>query len=87
MKCSIDNVAKTYKITNAVVVADNGLNTNANLIRLVKENQGFLLAHSLSKAKQDSVDEWLKDTGWQWDKEKERKIKGSISILINLLAN
>ena len=75
MKCSIDELAKTYKITNAVVVADNGLNTNANLIRLVKENQGFLLAHSLSKAKQGSVDEWLKDTGWEWDKEKERKIK------------
>lgn len=41
MKCSIDELAKTYKITNAVVVADNGLNTNANLIRLIKENQGF----------------------------------------------
>ena len=83
MKCSIDELAKTYKITNAVVVADNGLNTNANLIRLVKENQGFLLAHSLSKAKQGSVDEWLKDTGWQWDKEKERKIKISPSSLID----
>ena len=82
MKCSIDELAKTYKITNAVV-ADNGLNTNANLIRLVKENQGFLLAHSLSKAKQDSVDEWLKDTGWQWDKEKERKIKIIPSSLID----
>lgn len=83
MKCSIDEIAKTYKITNAVVVADNGLNTNANLIRLVKENQGFLLAHSLSKAKQGSVDEWLKDTGWQWDKEKERKIKIIPSSLID----
>lgn len=83
MKCSIDELAKTYKITNAVIVADNGLNTNANLIRLVKENQGFLLAHSLSKAKQDSVDEWLKDTGWQWDKEKERKIKIIPSSLID----
>ena len=83
MKCSIDELAKTYKITNAVVVADNGLNTNANLIRLVKENQGFLLAHSLSKAKQGSVDEWLKDTGWQWDKEKERKIKIISSSLID----
>lgn len=83
MKCSIDELAKTYKITNAVVVADNGLNTNANLIRLVKENQGFLLAHSLSKAKQDSVDEWLKDTGWQWDKEKKRKIKIIPSSLID----
>lgn len=83
MKCSIDELAKTYKITNAVVVADNGLNTNANLIRLVKENQSFLLAHSLSKAKQDSVDEWLKDTGWQWDKEKERKIKIIPSSLID----
>ena len=82
MKCSIDELAKTYKITNAVVV-DNGLNTNANLIRLVKENQGFLLAHSLSKAKQDSVDEWLKDTGWQWDKEKERKIKIIPSSLVD----
>ena len=83
MKCSIDELAKTYKITNAVVVADNGLNTNANLIRLVKEDQGFLLAHSLSKAKQGSVDEWLKDTGWQWDKEKERKIKIIPSSLID----
>lgn len=83
MKFSIDELAKTYKITNAVVVADNGLNTNANLIRLVKENQGFLLAHSLSKAKQGSVDEWLKDTGWQWDKEKERKIKIIPSSLID----
>ena len=83
MKCSIDELAKTYKLTNAVVVADNGLNTNANLIRLVKENQGFLLAHSLSKAKQGSVDEWLKDTGWQWDKEKERKIKIIPSSLID----
>lgn len=83
MKCSIDELVKTYKITNAVVVADNGLNTNANLIRLVKENQGFLLAHSLSKAKQGSVDEWLKDTGWQWDKEKERKIKIIPSSLID----
>ena len=83
MKCSIDELAKTYKITNAVVVADNGLNTNANLIRLVKENQGFLLAYSLSKAKQGSVDEWLKDTGWQWDKEKERKIKIIPSSLID----
>ena len=83
MKCSIDELAKTYKITNAVVVADNGLNTNANLIRLVKENHGFLLAHSLSKAKQGSVDEWLKDTGWQWDKEKERKIKIIPSSLID----
>lgn len=83
MKCSIDELAKTYKITNAVVVTDNGLNTNANLIRLVKENQGFLLAHSLSKAKQGSVDEWLKDTGWQWDKEKERKIKIIPSSLID----
>lgn len=83
MKCSIDELAKTYKITNAVVVADNGLNTNANLIRLVKENQGFLLAHSLSKVKQGSVDEWLKDTGWQWDKEKERKIKIIPSSLID----
>jgi hypothetical protein len=83
MKCSIDELAKTYKITNAVVVADNGLNTNANLIRLVKENQGFLLAHSLPKAKQGSVDEWLKDTGWQWDKEKERKIKIIPSSLID----
>lgn len=83
MKCSIDELAKTYKITNAVVVADNGLNTNANLIRLVKDNQGFLLAHSLSKAKQGSVDEWLKDTGWQWDKEKERKIKIIPSSLID----
>lgn len=83
MKCSIDELAKTYKITNAVVVADNGLNTNANLIRLVKENQGFLLVHSLSKAKQGSVDEWLKDTGWQWDKEKERKIKIIPSSLID----
>ena len=83
MKCSIDELAKTYKITNAVVVADNGLNTNANLIRLVKENQGFLLAHSLSKAKRGSVDEWLKDTGWQWDKEKERKIKIIPSSLID----
>ena len=83
MKCSIDELAKTYKITNAVVVADNGLNTNANLIRLIKENQGFLLAHSLSKAKQDSVDEWLKDTGWQWDKEKERKIKIIPSSLVD----
>ena len=83
MKCSIDELAKTYKITNAVVVADNGLNTNANLIRLVKENQGFLLAHSLSKAKQGSVDEWLKDTGWQWDKEKERKIKIIPSSLVD----
>ena len=83
MKCSIDELAKTYKITNAVVVADNGLNTNANLIRLVKETQGFLLAHSLSKAKQGSVDEWLKDTGWQWDKEKERKIKIIPSSLID----
>ena len=82
MKCSIDELAKTYKITNAVV-ADNGLNTNANLIRLVKENQGFLLAHSLSKAKQSSVDEWLKDTGWQWDKEKERKIKIIPSSLVD----
>ena len=83
MKCSIDELAKTYKITNAVVVADNGLNTNANLIRLVKENQGFLLAHSLSKAKQSSVDQWLKDTGWEWDKEKERKIKIIPSSLID----
>ena len=83
MKCSIDELAKTYKITNAVVVADNGLNTNANLIRLVKENQGFLLAHSLSKAKQGSVNEWLKDTGWQWDKEKERKIKIIPSSLVD----
>ena len=83
MKCSIDELAKTYKITNVVVVADNGLNTNANLIRLVKENQGFLLAHSLSKAKQGSVDEWLKDTGWQWDKEKERKIKIIPSSLVD----
>ena len=83
MKCSIDELAKTYKITNAVVVADNGLNTNANLILLGKENQGFLLAHSLSKAKQGSVDEWLKDTGWQWDKEKERKIKIIPSSLID----
>ena len=83
MKCSIDELAKTYKITNAVVVADNGLNTNANLIRLLKENQGFLLAHSLSKAKQGSVNEWLKDTGWQWDKEKERKIKIIPSSLID----
>lgn len=83
MKCSIDELAKTYKITNAVVVADNGLNTNANLIRLVKENQGFLLAHSLSKAKQSSVDEWLKDRGWQWDKEKERKIKIIPSSLVD----
>ena len=83
MKCSIDELAKTYKITNAVVVADNGLNTNANLIRLVKENQGFLLAHSLSKAKQSSVDEWLKDTGWQWDKEKKRKIKIIPSSLVD----
>ena len=83
MKCSIDELAKTYKITNAVVVADNGLNTNANLIRLVKENQGFLLAHSLSKAKQGSVDEWLKDTGWEWDKEKERKIKIIPSSLVD----
>lgn len=82
MKCSIDELAKTYKITNAVV-ADNGLNTNANLIRLVKENQGFLLAHSLSKAKQSSVDEWLKDTGWEWDKEKERKIKIIPSSLVD----
>ena len=82
MKCSIDELAKTYKITNAVVV-DNGLNTNANLIRLVKENQGFLLAHSLSKAKQSSVDEWLKDTGWEWDKEKERKIKIIPSSLVD----
>lgn len=83
MKCSTDELAKTYKITNAVVVADNGLNTNANLIRLTKENQGFLLAHSLSKAKQGSVDEWLKDTGWQWDKEKERKIKIIPSSLVD----
>ena len=83
MKCSIDGLAKTYKITNAVVVADNGLNTNANLSRLVKENQGFLLAHSLSKAKQSSVDEWLKDTGWEWDKEKERKIKIIPSSLVD----
>lgn len=83
MKCSIDELAKTYKITNAVVVADNGLNTNANLIWLTKENQGFLLAHSLSKAKQGSVDEWLKDTGWQWDKEKERKIKIIPSSLVD----
>lgn len=83
MKCSIDELAKTYKITNAVVVADNGLNTNANLIRLVKENQGFLLAHSLSKAKQSSVDEWLKETGWEWDKEKERKIKIIPSSLVD----
>lgn len=83
MKCSIDELAKTYKITNAVVVADNGLNTNANLIRLVKENQGFLLAHSLSKAKQSSVDQWLKDTGWEWDKEKERKIKIIPSSLVD----
>ena len=83
MKCSIDELAKTYKITNAVVVADNGLNTNANLSRLVKENQGFPLAHSLSKAKQSSVDEWLKDTGWEWDKEKERKIKIIPSSLVD----
>lgn len=83
MKCSIDELAKTYKITNAVVVADNGLNTNANLSRLVKENQGFLLAHSLSKAKQSSVDEWLKDTGWERDKEKERKIKIIPSSLVD----
>lgn len=83
MKCSIDELAKTYKITNAVVVADNGLNTNANLSRPVKENQGFLLAHSLSKAKQSSVDEWLKDTGWEWDKEKERKIKIIPSSLVD----
>lgn len=83
MKCSIDELAKTYKITNAVVVADNGLNTNANLSRLVKENQGFLLAHSLSKAKQSSVDEWLKDTGWEWNKEKERKIKIIPSSLVD----
>lgn len=83
MKCSIDELAKTYKITNAVVVADNGLNTNANLSRLVKENQGFLLAHSLSKAKQSSVDEWLKDTGWEWDNEKERKIKIIPSSLVD----
>lgn len=83
MKCSIDELAKTYKITNAVVVADNGLNTNANLSRLVKENQGFLPAHSLSKAKQSSVDEWLKDTGWEWDKEKERKIKIIPSSLVD----
>lgn len=83
MKCSIDEFAKTYKITHAVVVADNGLNTNANLSRLVKENQGFLLAHSLSKAKQSSVDEWLKDTGWEWDKEKERKIKIIPSSLVD----
>ena len=83
MKCSIDELAKTYKITNAVVVADNGLNTNANLSRLVKENQGFLLAHSLSKAKQSSVDDWLKDTGWEWDKEKERKIKIIPSSLVD----
>ena len=83
MKCSIDELAKTYKITNVVVVADNGLNTNANLSRLVKENQGFLLAHSLSKAKQSSVDEWLKDTGWEWDKEKERKIKIIPSSLVD----
>ena len=83
MKCSIDELAKTYKITNAVVVADNGLNTNANLSRLVKENQGFLLAHSLSKAKQSSDDEWLKDTGWEWDKEKERKIKIIPSSLVD----
>ena len=83
MKCSIDELAKTYKITNAVVVADNGLNTNANLSRLVKENQGFLLAHSLSKAKQSSVDDWLKDTGWEGDKEKERKIKIIPSSLVD----
>lgn len=83
MKCSIDELAKTYKITSAVVVADNGLNTNANLSRLVKENQGFLLAHSLSKAKQSSVDGWLKDTGWEWDKEKERKIKIIPSSLVD----
>ena len=29
------------------------------------------------------VDEWLKDTGWEWDKEKERKIKIIPSSLID----
>ena len=75
MKDSIKNLSESYGIKNTVVLADNGLNTKNNLLQLVEQKQGFLLAHSLSKAKQELVDEWLQDNGWEWNEDKTAKVK------------
>lgn len=41
----------------------------------MEQKQDFLLAHSLSKAKQELVEEWLLDKGWKWNKDKTAKVK------------
>ena len=75
MKDSIKNLSESYGIKNTVVLADNGLNTKNNLLQLVEQKQGFLLAHSLSKAKQELVNKWLQDNGWEWNEDKTAKVK------------
>lgn len=75
MSESITALASDYGIKNAVVVADNGLNTAANILKLSSEKQGFLLAHSLGKAKQTELEEILSPEGWQTNKDGTCRVK------------
>lgn len=55
------------------MVADNGLNTQGNLLELSKEKNGFLLAHSLAKQKTELVEKLLQEDGWYCVVDKKMK--------------
>lgn len=64
MRECTNELRRKFHINNTVVVADNGLNCKNNLLELSKDSNGFLLAHSLAKQKEEFVSELLKEDGW-----------------------
>ena len=73
MRQCTQELKRKFNISNIVMVADNGLNTQGNLLELSKEKNGFLLAHSLAKQKTELVEKLLQGDGWYCVVDKKMK--------------
>lgn len=65
MEESIKALEQKYGIKNTIVVADGGLNTKPNIMKLADRKHGFLLSRSVPKMKEALLDKVLADEGWQ----------------------
>ena len=75
MHASIQALSKQYGITNAMVVADKGLNTADNMKDLQDNDHGCLLSQSISMLSAEKRAEILDDKGWVKDAQGQRWYK------------
>lgn len=64
LKPSFDEIKERYAASRVIITADKGLNSGANLGRILSEGNGYIVSQRIRGAKKSLVDQVLEDAGW-----------------------